>query len=158
MNIRVFFGPPRLCRKRLESVRKDVECVFGIIKQRHRLFRSRIQIWDTVDIENAFNTACILHNMCLKDENWLSRHKVDTNWINLRTGDVLEPSVQVRDKPEIQIDDEIILDSTFEDRSSVGGIKETTTVEKEDGYFSLRAQLVENYKYMMDHGMLAWLK
>ena len=63
-----------------------------------------------------------------------------------------------RDKPEIHIDDEIILDSTFEDRSSVGGIKETTTVEKEDSYFSLRAQLVENYKYMMDHNMLAWLK
>lgn len=158
MNIRVFLGPPRLCRKRLESVRKDVECVFGIIKQRHRLFRSRIQIWNTVDIENAFSAACILHNMCLEDENWLNRHKVDTNWINLHTGDVLEPSVQVRDKPEIQIDDEIILDSTFEDRSSVGGHKETTTVEKEDSYFSLRAQLVENYKYMMDHNMLAWLK
>ena len=96
--------------------------------------------------------------MCLEDEKWLNRHKVDTNWINLHTGDVLEPSVQVRDKPEIQIDDEIILDSTFEDRSSVGGHKETTTVEKEDSYFSLRAQLVENYKYMMDHNMLAWLK
>ena len=122
-----------MCRKRLESVRKDVECVFGIIKQRHRLFRSRIQIWNTVDIENAFNAACILHNMCLKDENWLNRHKVDTNWINLHTGDVLEPSVQVRDKPEIQIDDEIILDSTFEDRSSVGGIKETTTVDGQLG-------------------------
>ena len=29
--------------KRLESVRKDVECVFGIIKQRHRLFRTTVQ-------------------------------------------------------------------------------------------------------------------
>ena len=47
----------------LESVRKDVECVFGILKGRFRILRGRMQQHHAKDIKNIFITCCILHNM-----------------------------------------------------------------------------------------------
>ena len=47
----------------LESVRKDVECVFGILKGRFRILRGRMQQHQAKDIKNIFITCCILHNM-----------------------------------------------------------------------------------------------
>ena len=49
----------------LESVRKDVECFFGVLKIRFRFFRNGIGYHTREDIEAAFKTACTLHNMIL---------------------------------------------------------------------------------------------
>lgn len=59
----------------LESVRKDVECAFGILKIRFRFLRGFVIYQDADIIENAFKTAAMLHNMLLKwdgldDFNW----------------------------------------------------------------------------------------
>jgi hypothetical protein len=43
----------------LESVRKDVECFFGILKQRW-WFRNGICYHDTDILSSAFKTVCIL--------------------------------------------------------------------------------------------------
>lgn len=50
----------------LESVRKDVECAFGILKGRFRFLRNGIQLHKQKDIDNVFFTCLILHNMLLK--------------------------------------------------------------------------------------------
>ncbi len=47
----------------LESVRKDIECFFGILKARFRFLRNCIQHHDPAVLEAAFHTACIIHNM-----------------------------------------------------------------------------------------------
>lgn len=59
----------------LESVRKDVECAFGILKIRFRFLRGFVVYHDPFIIENAFKTAAMLHNMLLEwdgldDYNW----------------------------------------------------------------------------------------
>ncbi|CAB1108083.1 unnamed protein product [Ectocarpus sp. CCAP 1310/34] len=51
--------------KRLESVRKDIECLFGRLKGRFRLFKTGILFGDRTKIDDACFTACIIHNMLL---------------------------------------------------------------------------------------------
>ncbi|CAM9899303.1 unnamed protein product, partial [Ectocarpus sp. 8 AP-2014] len=47
----------------LESVRKDVECFFGILKGCFRILKLRLGYRSKEDIDNIFSTCCILHNM-----------------------------------------------------------------------------------------------
>ena len=47
----------------LESVRKDIECLFGILKVRFRILLNRIQQHDVVNIRDIFMSCCILHNL-----------------------------------------------------------------------------------------------
>ena len=48
---------------RLESVRKDVECFFGVVKGRFRILKLHILYRNKDDIDNMFFCCCILHNM-----------------------------------------------------------------------------------------------
>jgi hypothetical protein len=50
----------------LESVRKDIEGVFGILKQRFHYLKQFNRMHSHKDIDNSFVTCCILHNMLLK--------------------------------------------------------------------------------------------
>ena len=50
----------------LESVRKDVECVFGRLKRRFLFLKNAIQIHDIETIDLAVYTCCILSNMLLE--------------------------------------------------------------------------------------------
>ena len=52
----------------LESVRKDVECVFGILKTRFRCLKLPSRFHDLQILEDLFVTCAILHNMLLDDE------------------------------------------------------------------------------------------
>jgi hypothetical protein len=49
----------------LESIRKDVECFFGILKNRFRMLKNQIQLHDFKEIDCAWNCAIILHNMLI---------------------------------------------------------------------------------------------
>ena len=46
-----------------ESVRKDVECAFGILKKRFQLLKNAITWHSKNDIDNAVFSCVILHNM-----------------------------------------------------------------------------------------------
>jgi hypothetical protein len=50
----------------LESIRKDVECVFAALKNRFRMLRNRIVYTDINVIYNAFRVAAIFHNRLLE--------------------------------------------------------------------------------------------
>jgi hypothetical protein len=52
--------------EKLVSVRKDVEGCFGILKRRFSFLEVGVRIADKDTIDNAFFTACIIHNMLLK--------------------------------------------------------------------------------------------
>ena len=49
----------------LESVRKDVECTFGILKSCFRILRNGLQCRDRDTCSNIVKTCAILHNMLL---------------------------------------------------------------------------------------------
>ena len=46
-----------------ESIRKDVECSFGILKKRFQLLKIKINWHNKNDIDNAVFSCVILHNM-----------------------------------------------------------------------------------------------
>ena len=50
----------------VESVRKDVECFFGVLKGRVRLLKLPTLFRKKEEIYNAFFTCCTLHNMLHK--------------------------------------------------------------------------------------------
>ena len=52
---------------RLESVRKDVECTFGILKKRWRCLDYRFCFRDIKVCEKVFTVCAILHNMMVED-------------------------------------------------------------------------------------------
>jgi hypothetical protein len=59
----------------LEALRKDVECTFGILKGRWRIFKTGIRFHNTEVSDNIWMTCCALHNLLL-DEDGLS-HKLE---------------------------------------------------------------------------------
>ena len=58
----------------IESFRKDVECVFGILKGRFRILKTGIRLEGLVAADNTWLTCCALHNILLEvdglDERW----------------------------------------------------------------------------------------
>jgi hypothetical protein len=52
--------------KWLESMRKDVECTFGIMKGRWRILKTGIRIQGLDNIDHIWKTCCALHNWLLE--------------------------------------------------------------------------------------------
>lgn len=57
--------------KRLTSIRKDVECLFGILKKRFKCLKAWTELRKLTYIEHEFVMCCILHNMLLKHDGYL---------------------------------------------------------------------------------------
>ena len=55
----------------IESIRKDIECVFGSLKNRFAYLKKFNKMRKQKDIDNAFTTCCMLHNILLEDDGWL---------------------------------------------------------------------------------------
>jgi hypothetical protein len=58
----------------IESMRKDVECTFGILKGRWRILKTGIRLHGTKPADKIFKTCCALHNWLLEidglDDEW----------------------------------------------------------------------------------------
>ena len=86
---------------RLESVRNDIECVFGRLKGRFRICKTGILFSTREKIDNAWFTACIIHNMLLQHDG-LDKLEKDMDWegkdgmADERTG-VFPPETDVGD-------------------------------------------------------------
>ena len=50
----------------LESMRKDVECTFGILKGRFRILKVGIRLHGVQVVDDIWFTCCALHNMLLE--------------------------------------------------------------------------------------------
>lgn len=70
----------------LESVRKDVECAFGILIGRFRLFKRGVELHKKKDIEAALKVCAILHNMLLDEDG----KNIDINWEILNPPDSID--------------------------------------------------------------------
>ena len=74
----------------LESLRKDVECTFGILKCRWRILKTGIRLHNTEVADNVWLTCCALHNLLL-DVDGLSQgweHGVPSYWMTDQNGDL----------------------------------------------------------------------
>ena len=50
----------------VESVRKDIECAFGILKGRFHFFKYCIRFQSVENCDNLFKTFCAIHNLLFK--------------------------------------------------------------------------------------------
>jgi hypothetical protein len=57
--------------RNVESIRKDIECVFGSLKK--KLYYLKQFNWSQKQstIDNPFKTYCIIHNLLLEHNGWL---------------------------------------------------------------------------------------
>ncbi|KAI2512244.1 Plant transposon protein [Fragilaria crotonensis] len=64
-------SPARKWSMLIESVRKDIEGTFGILKMRFRYLKDFNRMHSLRDVDNGFVTCCILHNMLLEEDGYL---------------------------------------------------------------------------------------
>ena len=64
----------------IASVRKDVECFFGILKKRFRFLKCPIGLHSKEDIDNVYWTCCIIHNMILQFDGLDRLWEANVNW------------------------------------------------------------------------------
>jgi Plant transposon protein len=64
-------SPEMRWSKNVESVRKDIEGVFGILKIRFRFLKNFNNLREQSAVDDAFTTCCILHNMMLEKDGYL---------------------------------------------------------------------------------------
>ena len=70
---RIMQAPLKHCRnydeakwsERIESLRKDIECTFGVLKRRFQILASKIEFQFQEYVDNLFYAACIMHNLLL---------------------------------------------------------------------------------------------
>ena len=79
-----------LYQDHLASVRKDVECAFGILKKRFRMLRLPFLVRDGIDIEKIFKTCMIIHNMLPVEDGLDSIGDLDGNWLTKDVNAYLE--------------------------------------------------------------------
>ncbi|XP_015695402.1 uncharacterized protein LOC102709859 [Oryza brachyantha] len=62
-----------------ESVRKDVECAFGVLQSRFNIVCRPARFWHREDVVNIMQTCVILHNKIVNDEKELVKIPIDLN-------------------------------------------------------------------------------
>ena len=69
----------------VESMRKDVECTFGILKGRWRVLKAGVRLHGTEAVDKIWSTCCALHNWLLEvdglDEQWENGH-TQSDWLS----------------------------------------------------------------------------
>lgn len=153
----------------LESVRKDIECTFGILKARFRLFMMAIQFHYFADIDNAWKTALILHNMLITYAgNDLADWEKNLNWA------YIDPHFDTLEEEEHDEDYVVTMDDYFErvpvqqprhrrrrhqpapvtlDTTLVGTVFRARNVYD---YYEKKKQLVSHFNYLFKLGLVKW--
>jgi len=81
----------------LESVRKDVECTFGILKARFRILSQPVNYHTSSTVTAAMKAACTIHNMLLA---WDGKGELDWKELDAEAFDAdLEEDVQLVEEP-----------------------------------------------------------
>jgi hypothetical protein len=131
----------------LESVRKDIECTFGIIKQRFRLFLNNIQFHKFEVIENAWKTAVMLHNMLI-----IYNAKDNINWVTFHPDDDSDSYEEMDD----------FIDIRKIDCNSLNIVRQTTpigrtySVKNDQHYTSRRNNLVHHFNFVYKLSLVKW--
>ena len=71
--------------RQVESVRKDVECTFGVLKKRFRILRLATLYKSKEVIDNIFRSCCVLHNLLLRADGLSTIGRKPTDWRTLNT-------------------------------------------------------------------------
>ena len=140
----------------LESVRKDVECTFGCLKQRFRFFKNGIRYHNKETISAAMKTVCILHNMLL------IRDGMDIfEWANYDPDLTDDMEEQIIFNDNIQLLDDNTAENTLQ---NIVHKKDTTIIGKSFyasnplNYQRLKELLIISFSHQYLIGSVIWPK
>lgn len=145
----------------VESVRKDVECTFGILKDRFRCLKLPIYYQDKDVIDNMFFTCCILHNILLHIDGYDVRWEKGVNWAGQ------DGEHDQYDLPSIFKRHNLRVAQTSTDFSLMGINAVTNNYrivhgedeeEFDSTHASLKAKLIEHFCYKFRKNLIKWLK
>jgi hypothetical protein len=116
----------------MESLRKDVERTFGIMKQRFRILKFGITLQSVEAVDKAWFTCCALHNILLHSD-----EKPDDFQHSVRVGS--NSVIGARLSEPVQ--------STT---------NSTTYVRKSTAYINYRKRFVDHFNYQWENGEVRW--
>ena len=168
----------------VESMRKDVECTFGILKGRWRILKAGIYLQSATSVDRVWKTCCALHNWLLEEdglhEQW--ENGVRSDWEgelgehdeedvhadmllpnaiqNLRT----PAELRGYDLSGISFGNDVDLDIARGAMVAVGGINSDDAVAAQDGVRIVRKlsqtffrqKLVEHFDILWRRNDLVW--
>jgi hypothetical protein len=140
----------------VESVRKDVECTFGILKGRFRSLKLPIYFHNAEAIDNMFYTCCILHNMILASDGLDRRWEGNAHWL-AEDGTHEANHVfnkfrrRVRSTIKVNADTDFARVGTDAFRADVVPVHMRGVEEIDSEHKVLKKQLIEHFRYVSSH-------
>ena len=149
--------------ERLESVRKDIECVFGRLKRRFRILKLPFMCRTAQGIEDTFKLCCALHNMLLDHDGLSDIGWLDTDWIDV---DISEHDFRVHSREmfaprhfvPLEVDTDVSRLGSGHGQDVEGVPQEDLMAEESEEFFALRNLLVQNFAIRWEKHSVYWLK
>ena len=147
--------------KRHESIRKDAEMTFGMMKQRFFILRNKILVKNEGQIDSIFKMCAILHNMILRFDKRDNLGVLDSDWIS---ADLELDDVRIRrgahsatPSSSTAFDDEDR--RTTEVPPELDELEDELEDEEESPDFhERRGALLKHFRLQYQAGALQWLK
>ena len=140
-----------LFSERVESVRKDVECVFGIMKKRWRMLRVPFLVETRTQITDVFKMCACLHNMLMRHDGRDDMGAEEDDW---KAADLAsdEWRTHVERVQRTRRNAHGDADMFDEDATAVGPAEPldqlVDQMETHVAFHNRRNELIQNYKWM----------
>ena len=144
----------------LESIRKDVECVFGILKHRFRILKFPVELHNQDEIDSVFFTCCILNNMLLQFDGYDKRWDfLDAEWEHRDPDEEYDSKFDGRMKLK-KVGERALqrVQSTKAPDTLQAFIADTEPTEVDESFFDLRQKLIIHYQVASAKKEVHWLQ
>lgn len=149
----------------LESLRKDVECFFGILKTRFRILKFGIDMVEDASVDLLFRTCCALHNQLLELDGLNAEMEAYAQWDGECWDEMEWGTAANRDMMSDGMRRRLGGNNSF-DSGSVGNVSQYADrriieeieleIQMDPSYESFRRQLVDHFIHKHNNGELAW--
>jgi len=146
----------------IASVRKDVECLFGILKARFMKLKNPCNVHSSKLMRSIFVTCCILNNMILRYDGLDSLWESDVNWTTLNP-DPLNEDVAEEDEADrvdqylpVHFDPATFVPPSLAEMEPLDYHGECTDTQKD--FHMLRDLLARHLQFTYATGNLRWPK
>jgi hypothetical protein len=144
----------------LESIRKDVECLFGILKNRWRFLWGYNESKSYETIEKAFKTCCILNNMILDFDR--GYHEAMRAWENVDWS-AIDPD-EITEDELAEVVQEAMSENTIDilpflptpQPPQVGEDLTIISPSSKNDHFLLKDLLITSFNYQLKIGQVYW--
>jgi hypothetical protein len=143
----------------LESIRKDVECFFGILKNRFRFCLGPIEVRDYEVVEAAFKCCTMIHNLILDyDKEFHAECMLweDINWERLSPDVSDEEIEEMLESAREQKEEENSIPFLPPPESAEGAI--VLKANNKHDYHKLKELLIASFTQQFEMGQVYWPK